>query len=279
MHSADDSIQFYFGQYSVCITGSRELVKILSVNWAAFTQVRGKVYDRIHIHIEETEIQGGTELPDGWMLQEECGYRQAAYSQRGKIRFALQLGSNQDMLVRVSRILSSYVFTAIHFSMLCALYHKCLGLHGVTVLCGDQIIILSAPSGTGKTTLANLLEKYCDAIVINGDTALLSPTMEGVIFEPTPFCGTSGRCLNHRVRVNRVVFLEQSLINHWSTLTGREAMARFMSNAFVPSWNQPMKQAVQGNIMRCIDSLKVNSYAFAPTKEAAEMFVQSILQQ
>lgn len=164
----------------------------------------------------------------------------------------------------------------IQFGILTALYRKCVGLHGVTMLCGNEIVVLSAPSGTGKTTLARLLEKYCDAIMINGDFAMLSVSNEGVIFEPTPFCGTSGRCLNHRVKINRIVFLSQSPINQGHDLFGREAMMYFMNNSFIPTWDPKMQLAIRTNIMKCISNLRVSLFRFAPTREAAEYFFDVI---
>lgn len=162
------------------------------------------------------------------------------------------------------------------FGLLLALNEKCIGLHGVTLLCGNEIVILSAPSGTGKTTLAHLLETYCDALMINGDFALLVPTDDGLMFEPTPFCGSSGRAFDHRVRVNRVVFLKQGKTNIWDSLTGREAMKQFMNNSFIPNWNVEMLHAVQGNVMKCISSIELNTFSFAPNREAAKAFFDHI---
>lgn len=214
---------------------------------------------------------------EGWNPITLSGERIVVYSQQNKALFALKKGlspKNITILVNSTEKRSSLLGT--QFGLLEALSEKCIGLHGVTLLCGNEIVILSAPSGTGKTTLARLLEKYCDAITVNGDFALLHPCKEGVIFEPTPFCGTSGRCLKHRLLINRVVFLGQSTENRWQELRGREAMTRFFSNAFIPTWDKKIENAIQKNVLRCISMLKVNSFDFAPTQHAAEVFYERI---
>ena len=157
-----------------------------------------------------------------------------------------------------------------------ALHDHCIGLHGVTLVIKNEIVILSAPSGTGKTTLSKLLETYSDAIVINGDFALLRPTEDGVIYEPTPFCGSSARSLNHRLKVNRVVFLEQGKSNIWRELNGREALTSFLSNSFVPEWNSGFEEKITSSTINCIEALNVNHYAFLPVQEAALYFEKQL---
>ena len=228
----------------------------------------------IRIRLEKASTAYISKQHDGWTILEGSGTSEAAYISKGKVIFTLQSGAGNETVVHFQKALESYVRVGIHYGLMFALLRCCVGIHGVTLLCGYEIIILSAPSGTGKTTLAKLLEKYCDAIVINGDFALLTPTADGVIFEPTPFCGTSGRNLNHRVRVNRVVFLGQAKENHWHELDGREAVSRFMSNAFIPTWDSSMQQTVQENILKCVSMLKMNAYDFAPTQEAARVFLK-----
>lgn len=214
------------------------------------------------------------ELQDGWNTVSFCEKQLIIYSQNGKPLFGLKYQPEQKSITVFSRtgeVRSARI--GLQYALLTALYQECIGFHGVTLLCGNEIMIMSAPSGTGKTTLAHLLEMYCDAIIINGDFALLRPTEQGVIFEPTPFCGTSGRALDHLCKINRIVFLSQSRINKWYELNGREAMKEFLNNSFIPVWNRNMEKAVKENILRCIPMLKVNAYSFAPTQEAAKTFL------
>ena len=266
---------FSFGQYTCRIIGNKQLINLIPDSWSKFAQVQASP-KIIQLFLEEKELESGKEETDGWFISEKQGLTGATYFQSKKLLFSLYFSDPHEVTIVVRNALDNYIRTGVHYGLMLGLYQECIGMHGVTILCGNEIVLLSAPSGTGKTTLAKLLEKYCDAIIINGDFALLSLTDESVIFEPTPFCGTSGRSLNHRFRVSRVVFLSQAKTNVWSELNGREAMTQFMSNVFVPTWDYQMQQTVQNNILRCISMLKVNAYAFEPTQEAAEVFLKEV---
>lgn len=277
MPSAKESLVIAVGPYECSITGNKELISLIPDHWQKYQKENETAIRTVNLHLEK----GGIDLThesdsDGWALREAADYHQAVNFHHGKPIFAIEYCDNQDVVVRVAKALDSYVRVGIHYGLMTALHQECIGLHGVTLQCGNEIIILSAPSGTGKTTLAKLLEQYCDAIAINGDFALLHPTEEGVIFEPTLFCGTSRRCLNFRLRVNRIVFLSQAKENIWHELSGREAVWNMLNNAFVPTWDRGIQQAVQENIMKCLSAIKVNAYAFAPTQEAAETFFREL---
>lgn len=269
-------MRYRAGRYSFCVTGDDTLTGLLPFSWEKYRMTDGEAQDEILLTLEQGLRcrQGG--VPDGWSPGEEdfC----ICYTVQGKTIFELQydFSAGREVTVRLAQAAGRYVCLGIQYGMLLALHSACIGLHGVTLLCRNKIVVLSAPSGTGKTTLSHLLEKYCDALVINGDFALLSFSKEGAVFEPTPFCGTSRRCLNHRVRIDRVVFLEQSVKNRWQAVTGRSAMRRFLNNVFVPSWDPALERAVQDNAARCISCVGVNSFSFAPEREAAEMFYSQL---
>lgn len=215
----------------------------------------------------------------GWSAQIIDGCKTAVFAPKTKPYFTLTCDPNsREVVARLQAPFMSFVQISVLYGMLLALHQICVGLHGVTLQCGDQTIILSAPSGTGKTTLSKLLEEYCGARVLNGDFAMLAPSEKGAIFEPTPFCGTSGVCVNERAKVNRIVFLSQAKENIWKDLDGRNSFRNLMRNSFVPVFDRQMSLAVQQNILRIQSAVKISEFSFTPTKDAAELFLSKVMQ-
>lgn len=265
-----------FGQFEVRLIDETKRFPAFPSRWDKAKPTDGETTDAV-LRIQEASVASTAPMVEGWTEANICGRQSWVYSNGHNALFALQPGSTRnDVCVLVDGAASNSIRAGAQFGLLLALSDNCIGLHGATMLCGDEVVILSAPSGTGKTTLAHLLETNCDAVTVNGDFALLHPTEDGVIFEPTPFCGSSGRALNHRLRVDRVVFLKQGQTNVWNGLTGREAMRQFMNNSFVPDWKADALRTVQGNVMRCISSLATNTFSFAPDREAARVFFDHI---
>lgn len=267
---------FAFGSVKAELRGSDSLIGSFRESWHSFMTVEEGNQADVIIDISPLTFPDDSQNADGWSTQTVNGQSMNVYSRKGKALFALKQTDRKNVRVFVSGENRGIVRLGIQFAFMTAMYRECFGLHGVTIACGNEIIILSAPSGTGKTTLAKLLEKHCDGIAINGDFALLRPTEDGAIYEPTPFCGTSGRTLNHRLKVNRVVFLSQAIRNEWRTLDGREALTQFMSNIFIPNWDACITKTVQENILKSIPMIHVNSFAFAPTQEAAKTFITKL---
>lgn len=84
-----------------------------------------------------------------------------------------------------------------------------LVLHSSFVLCQNQAILFSGPSGIGKSTQGDLWAAYADGTVINGDRALVTPLDDGVQVDSHFLSGTSGICTNAQARLNAIVLLEQ----------------------------------------------------------------------
>ncbi len=258
--------------FTLRVEAEEDLRTFLPDRWEEYL-ARGDARETVLLRIGKTRDLDGLTCADGWSLCPVGGKEQAVFAASGKTLFAVDFSrAPSEVGVLVRRKLGTDVRLGMQFGLLTALHRTCVGLHGVTLRCEGQTVILSAQSGTGKTTLSRLLERFAGARVLNGDFALLSCGEEGVMFEPTPFCGSSGICARERVRVDRVVFLSQAKENVWREAGVREAVVSLMSNTFVPPFDARMRGCVQEGVARTASMLRVSGYAFAPTGEAALLF-------
>lgn len=100
-----------------------------------------------------------------------------------------------------------------------------------------EAILFSAPSETGKTTQANLWEKYRGSRTVNGDRALLGKKDGRWTAQGWPVCGTSEVCNNEAVSIRAVVMLSQAKENRAERLTPGRAFPLLYSQITVNKWN------------------------------------------
>ena len=86
-------------------------------------------------------------------------------------------------------------------------------LHCAYMVYQGEAILFSAPSETGKTTQANLWEKYRGSRTVNGDRALLGKRKGRWTAQGWPVCGTSEVCHNEEFPIRAVVMLSQAKEN------------------------------------------------------------------
>lgn len=112
-----------------------------------------------------------------------------------------------------------------------------LVLHSSFIQWNDQGIVFTAPSGTGKSTQANLWNQYESAEIINGDRSILILNDDCVEVCGLPFCGSSGINLNKRVKLNSIVFISQALENKANFVNEDQAALMIYKEISVNYWN------------------------------------------
>ena len=122
------------------------------------------------------------------------------------------------------------------------LKHNVITLHGVLMEHEGRGIILSAPSGIGKTTHARLWRDTRNALIINGDRATCSLEEGRWVGFGLPWSGSSGEQINRSVPIAAMVVLRQDIENHVQQLEGLEKFEAFMSNLLYPSWDRKMTE-------------------------------------
>lgn len=138
-------------------------------------------------------------------------------------------------------------------------------LHSTHVGVGGRALLFSAPSGTGKSTQADLWEKYAGGELINGDRSLLR-RKDGVWHAyGCPMSGTSSVHKQGCEPIHAIVMLSQGKENTVKRLTPGEAFQRIYPEITVPRWNREL-------VLRAMELLddvmaKVPIYALSCTPD------------
>ena len=112
-------------------------------------------------------------------------------------------------------------------------------------------ILFTAPSGTGKSTQAELWRRLRGAEVINGDRAAVRLENGQVLADGVPFAGSSPYCENRSLPIKAIVYLAQAPATTICRLQGVRAFARVWEGVSVNVWD---KEDV-ANVSRTVEAL------------------------
>lgn len=114
---------------------------------------------------------------------------------------------------------------------------EALILHSAYMCLNGKAVLFSAPSGTGKSTQADLWEQYRGTRTINGDKSLLIREEDGWYAHGWPICGSSQICKNETFPILAIVMLKQAKENRVRKLGIAEAVKKLVSQITMNMWN------------------------------------------
>lgn len=167
------------------------------------------------------------------------------------------------------------------FVSLLALERRLLEQGGMILHCAylshqGEAILFSAPSETGKTTQANLWEKYRGSHTINGDRALLQ-RVEGIwLARGWPVCGASGICHNEDMAIQAIVMLAQGKDDTVTRLTPAQAFSQIYSQITINSWNRTAQQQAMCMIEELITAVPVYHLSCTISEQAVKKLEQVV---
>lgn len=140
---------------------------------------------------------------------------------------------------------AEYVYTGMIFLELAQL-HGLLPLYGSAISYKGDVILFSAPSGTGKSTHARMWEHLFkdDVRWVNDDKPLLDVSKEGIYVYGAPFSGQYISNTNEKKPLKAIVFLKQGITDEVEKLNDKEALKHLMINTLRPNdaaiWDQTL---------------------------------------
>ena len=111
-------------------------------------------------------------------------------------------------------------------------------LHSASVIYDDEAILFTAPSGTGKSTQANLWKKYTGAAGLNGDRNILMKRNGKWIVCGLPWCGTSPDCLNEVHPLKAIAVVRQAKEDTVGELSAAEKILHISEGMTMNRWDR-----------------------------------------
>lgn len=117
-------------------------------------------------------------------------------------------------------------------------------LHSSFIVVNEEAILFTAPSGTGKSTQADLWEHFGGATIMNGDRTLLVKTSQGWRAAGFPFSGSSGISRNGAFQIKAVVMIHQAVENEGEVVKSSTAFKRCYPEIVRNYWNAEYEEQV-----------------------------------
>lgn len=158
----------------------------------------------------------------------------------------------------------------------CALTFGLLTFHGVLMEYEGHGVIISAPSGTGKTTHARLWRDYKHALIINGDRAACRKADGVWTGSGLPWSGTSGEQINRSVPVTALVVLERGEQNEAHCVTGSEAFGAVLPHVQCPVWDAELTDKAMELMDDFLSEVPVIRLCCRPDAESVSVLLKAL---
>ncbi len=141
-------------------------------------------------------------------------------------------------------------------------------LHASYIRWKDKAILFTAPSGTGKSTQADLWCRLRGAELINGDRTAVTVDEKGICAAGIPFSGSSGVCKNVTLPVAAIVYLSQAPVTSIEQIAGVRAFRHIWEGCSVNTWNREDLVTCAETVTNIISSIPIYHLACTPDESA-----------
>ena len=157
-----------------------------------------------------------------------------------------------------------------------AVQHHIIYLHSSLISYQNHGLMFLGPSGIGKTTQAELWNKYRNALIINGDVVFVQETEDVFLGWGTPWHGSSPYCENTSVPVSALIVLKQAEKNSIRELTGFEKVTAVSESVFYPRWLENGMELCLEILDHLLSSVPVYELSCRPDEDAVRLVEETV---
>lgn len=149
-------------------------------------------------------------------------------------------------------------------------HFQVLFFHASQIMVGEKGILFSAPSGTGKTTQANLWKQYEGATLVCNDRTLIR-CMDGKWKTfGYPIDGSAPVRSSAVNELGCVVYLSQAKENDVERMHGAGALAALMPQLVIDIWSSQSRERTMELLIGLLKDIPIYHLHCTPTKESVD---------
>lgn len=230
-------------------------------------ELKGRLYHNDVLHIYEEEYGFVREFnplsrkePYAWLVPIRENYYEVLYIPKIENHFKS----------------SKMIVDAINIEEILNKYNAFL-LHSSFIDFNGNGILFTAPSGTGKSTQADLWNKYENTEIINGDRSAVRKVNGKWFAYGLPIAGSSGIYKNKKAELSHIIILKKGKENKLEKISPREAFIKLYSETAIYTWDNKFKENIIDMLTDIVQSIKIYQYECLPYKSAVEFLKQQII--
>lgn len=157
------------------------------------------------------------------------------------------------------------------------LQHQGFLLHSSVIRSQGRGILFSAPSGTGKSTQAELWRRERGAEIMNGDRGLIRKIGDDFMVYGSPYAGTSDIFTNLSAPISAIVVLSQASENSVKRLSPMEAFRKLYRESTVFAWDADFVMDITRLLGDLVSCVPVFHLACTPTSSAVAVLEEELV--
>lgn len=141
-------------------------------------------------------------------------------------------------------------------------------MHASYIEYKGQAILFTAPSGTGKSTQAELWKNLRGARILNGDRCAIQLRKDGFYVCGVPFAGSSNICENVTLPLKTIVCLSQAPKTSIERISGFKGFRSLYEGCGILTWDKKHVEFVTDFIQKLLLEIPVYHLACTPDESA-----------
>ncbi len=156
------------------------------------------------------------------------------------------------------------------------LRHNGFILHSSVVRYEGQTLLFCGASGAGKSTQAQLWEKYRQGEILNGDRCIVIKRGDRFYGCGSPYCGSSGIYRKEDAPIRAIILPVKSTENRMERMKPKEALRKLYRETLVNLWDENFMNQLLDLLQELVLRVPVYSLYCLPDEEATEVTMGAI---